>query len=277
MGTGLAKLRAERHAGTEIGMSAPMRIGVLGHGAIGRALVEGIRTDPDLELVWLYLRDATRAPGWVSADRIVTEAAQLFDRPVDLVVEAVVPEVARGLLLPLAAVADLLPFTLTELADEAFHAEIDATLRQSGHRLHVPNGALIGLDGIAAAAAGGLLETVSIHTRKSPESLGLPAGTSGIVLDGTAREACPRFKRNVNSHAALALAGLGFDKTRSIVEAVPGYPSLSHRIEARGAGFAWSVDVASTPVGKVTGAFTPASALASLRRRVIATPGIRMA
>lgn len=256
---------------------AALRVGVLGCGVIGRTLLEGIRSDPGMDIAWLYLRDPAKAPSWLSPDQIVTDVGQTLERPVDIVVEALVPDAARDLLPSLAAVADILPFTLTLMADPAFSDQLERVLADSGHRLFVPNGAIIGLDGIAAAAGAGLLQDVAIHTTKGPESLGLAAGTTGIVHDGSVRDACPKFQRNVNSHAALALAGLGFDRTRSIVEAVPGQRALTHRITVGGTGFDWSIDVTSQPAGKVTGAFTPASALASLKRRLPARGGISMA
>jgi aspartate dehydrogenase len=55
-----------------------------------------------------------------------------------------------------------------------------------------------------------------------------------LIFEGTAREACRGFPSNVNVSAALSLAGVGPDKTRVRIVAVPGGAFNQHRIEARG-------------------------------------------
>jgi aspartate dehydrogenase len=87
-----------------------------------------------------------------------------------------------------------------------------------------------------------------------------------VIYDGPARGACEAFPRNVNVHAALALCGIGFDRTRSVIVADPTTGKNGHVIDVKGRGLEWRIEIAS-PAGKgVTGAYTPVSGASTLRR-----------
>jgi len=116
---------------------------------------------------------------------------------------------------------------------------------RKGIPLYLPSGALAGLDGIKAAAAGGL-RSVTLTTRKPPRSL---AGAPGIlrrkirldklrkpmvVFQGSARQAAKEFPQNINVAATLALAGIGPDRTRVKIIADPGIRTNIHEVEAAG-------------------------------------------
>ena len=54
------------------------------------------------------------------------------------------------------------------------------------------------------------------------------------LFEGTAREGVPHFPANVNIAAVLALAGVGFDRTRLKVVADPALRFNTHFIHIRG-------------------------------------------
>eukprot|EP00494_Astrolonche_serrata_P018071 UN18262 len=88
-------------------------------------------------------------------------------------------------------------------------------------------------------------EKVTITMKKPPQSIDFTDSpdyvrediTSETVLyDGPTRAVCAHYPRNVNSHAATALAGIGFDRTRSILIADPALDVSVIELSARGQG-----------------------------------------
>src|SRR5690606_33743284 len=104
--------------------------------------------------------------------------------------------------------------------------------KQTGARIIVPTGALLGLDAVRAAAEG-TIHSVTMVTRKPPGSLkGAPYLVSNkisvegltepkLIFEGSARDGATGFPANVNVAAALSLAGIGPDETRLQIWADP--------------------------------------------------------
>ena len=105
------------------------------------------------------------------------------------------------------------------------HMQVVDLARAHGGRIVLATGALLGFDAVRAAAKG-TIHSVDMVTMKPPKSLvGAPyLETRGIdvsglteplkVFEGSAREGAAGFPANVNVAAALALAGIGPDRTR---------------------------------------------------------------
>jgi aspartate dehydrogenase len=70
--------------------------------------------------------------------------------------------------------------------------------------VHVPSGAIGGIDAIASAALAGIDE-ISLTTRKSPHALGNGEMKEKVVFDGYAETAVQLFPREMNVAATLAL------------------------------------------------------------------------
>jgi aspartate dehydrogenase len=249
------------------------RIGIIGAGVIGKAVHDDV-TGSGLAEVAYILVSGTR-PGAERAPElrhlIVDDPEIALARPVDLVVEAAHAEILAALGPRILAGADLCGFSCSALARPQTERAINEAASASGRRFFLPHGAVLGLDGLVDGRE--IIENVTITTTKSETSLGLEKGAAGIVFDGSAREVCSRFPRNVNVHAAIALAGIGFDRTRSVVVAEPGVSSMAHRIQVTGKGIAWDFSVTSQSLGGVSGAYTPRSAVGSVRR-ILAGPGL---
>ena len=117
--------------------------------------------------------------------------------------------------------------------------------RRNGARIHVPSGAIIGLDGLLAASEG-RIDNITMITRKPPEGLKGSPGVemAGIDLDaiteatevfeGPVSEGFKRFPANVNVAAAVSMAGIGPDKTRIRVIADPAVTRNTHDVVAEG-------------------------------------------
>jgi aspartate dehydrogenase len=154
---------------------------------------------------------------------------------------------------------------MTCLSDPGFRSRVEHDAQQRGQNVFLPHGAVLGLDGLRDGRS--LLDTVSITTTKHPENLGITGSTlehPEVVFEGSTLDACKRFPRNVNVHAAIALAGIGFEATRSTVIADPATTKMHHRIEVTGRGLHWTLEIESFAAGTVTGSYTPVSLYQSL-------------
>ena len=256
---------------------AAMRIGVLGAGSIGGFLARNVlagAVGDAAELSYVFDIDENQLQEFPARCR-VTQQSDLFESPVDLVVEAVTADVLKTVALRIVERSDLLLFSVTSLADDVFRSALEAGAIKHGRKVFLPHGAIVGLDGLVDA--GPTLEAVTVTTTKSPASLGLLHDVLTVVYEGPVREACVQFPRNVNVHAAVALAGLGFDRTISRIVADPDVSANRHVIEITGTGYHIRIDVSSEAGGKITGAYTPQSALGTVRRICRGGGGLRFA
>jgi aspartate dehydrogenase len=168
-----------------------------------------------------------------------------------------------------------MPLSVGQLLE---HWDLVERARETGARILVPTGALIGLDAVSAAAQGDIRSVVMI-TRKPPAGLeGAPwLVERGIdmaavkeptkVFDGSARDGARGFPANVNVAAALSLAGIGPDRTRLQIWADPTVDRNTHRIEvdADTARFSMMIENVPSVENPRTGRITPLSAVAALR------------
>lgn len=234
-------------------------IGIVGCGTIGSAIARAIQDG----------RIRARLAGFASRTPVRAEAVArslTCSPPVlgfheligasDLVAEAA----------SIAAVAEIVPPCL-EARKDVFVISVAGLLghddwfrraEAQGARIVVPSGAIAGLDGVRAASVG-RVDSVLLITRRPPEALrgapyvverglelnGLTRET--VIFDGTAREACRGFPKHVNVPAALSLAGVGLDRTRVQVLAVPGCRFNQHQIEIQGEFGRLRVEIENTP------------------------------
>lgn len=248
------------------------RVGILGCGAIGVVLAQAVLANPALELAFVFSRTEGRLKE-VPDHLRVTSQQEIISRAADLVVEAAHADLVKALAMKLVEKSDVMLFSVTALADDGIREGLRKAAMRSGRRVFLPHGAIVGIDGLVDAGA--TLESVTITTTKSPASLGLAPQDYKVVYEGATRGACERFPRNVNVHAMIALAGLGFDRTVSRIVADPKVNTNSHLVEVGGTGYRFKIEVSSEAGGKVTGAYTPQSAVSALERVCIEEGGLR--
>ena len=256
-----------------------LRVGVVGLGTIGKSVCRALDAGlPNLHLVGGLSRNETRA-----TDFLTSLASAPPFLPLSKLIEAsdiVVEAATRAALEDLApqvleAGRDLLVMSVGALLD---HPEWIALAERHGARIHVPSGAIAGLDGVKAACLGSV-ERITMETRKSPASLaGAPylvehgvtverLTEETLLYEGPAREACRGFPANVNVVAALSLAGLGPDATRIRILAVPGLTRNVHDIRVEGSFGTLNVHIENVPSveNPRTGRLAALSAIAALR------------
>jgi aspartate dehydrogenase len=260
-------------------MARTLTVAIGGLGAIGahlaRALdagVEGLRLTAvaarDQDKARRILAGFREAPALVAlpalaehADIIVEAApAAVFDQ----IAEAAI---GRGRIFVPSSVGALLP-----------RMHLVQRARETGARIIVPTGALLGLDAVRAAAEG-TVESVTIETRKPPRGLeGAPylaehkidvlaITTPTIVFKGNAFDAARGFPANVNVAAALALAGIGPERTMVEIWGDPTVTRNTHtiRVEAAAARLTMTIENVPSEENPRTGKITPLSILACLR------------
>lgn len=261
--------------------AAPVNLGIAGLGAIGLAVarrvdeggVEGVR------LAAVSARDTEKARerlagfAWPPALLPLEALADAAEVIVECVPAAQFMKVARP---ALEQGRVLMPLSVGMLLD---HMELVDLARETGGRIVVPTGALIGLDAVRAAASCGI-RSVTLVTRKPPAGLkGAPhIVENGISLDGldgpklvfrgTARQAAKGFPANLNVGAALALAGAGPDATRVEVWADPGVSRniQSVTVESDCASFTMTIENVPSAENPRTGRITAHSVVAALKR-----------
>lgn len=152
---------------------------------------------------------------------------------------------------------DLILASVGALADVELERSFRDAMRTGGGRLIIPSGAIAGLDGIAAAKIVGI-DSVLYRARKPPRSWRGTAAEGMIDLDnlsgaavffqGDAREACMRFPQNANVTAAIALAGVGFEKTGVVLEVDPETINNEHQILVTGSFGSMEIAIKGTPL-----------------------------
>ena len=260
-----------------------LAVGIAGLGTIGRELAQRLTRDvPGVTVVAVSARDEARARASLAELEIDADVVNFEElaRRSDIVIECAPARILRAIaeptlragkeLVTLSAGALLTAPDLIELAEEC------------GGRITVPSGALLGLDAVGAAAEG-RIDSVQMTTRKPPRGLvGAPfIEEAGIdveaisqptqIFRGSAREAAAGFPANVNVAVALALAGIGPDRTTVEIWADPTVTRNTHTIEVCSDVSEFSMTIANVPSENPrTGRITALSVVSLLRKRVAA-------
>jgi len=175
-------------------------VGLIGCGAIGTVLAEAIERrlvvcdelivfDVDIAKAEQLKRDIKFTV------TMVLSFEELLKRKPTVIVEAASQQAAK-VYVPriINTKAELIVMSTGALLD------MPVDLR----RVHVPSGAIGGLDAVASAALAGIDE-VTLTSRKNPKALGKINTKAEIVYEGVAEEASRKFPREMNVAATLAL------------------------------------------------------------------------
>lgn len=255
--------------------STPLAVGIGGLGAVGAAVARRLLAGEDgLRLAAVSTRDPGRAAALGFHGPVL--APEALGEECDVVVECLPPALFRGIAEGALVRGRLfMPLSVGQLLE---HHDLVELARAHGGRIHVPTGALLGLDAVRAAAQGEIA-SVTMVTRKPPAGL---AGAPWIVqndivieglnaplkvFDGPVREGARGFPANLNVAAALSLAGIGPDRTTLEVWADPTVTRNTHTItvEADSARFTMTIENVPTSENPRTGRITALSTLAALK------------
>jgi len=211
--------------------------------------------------VAVLVRDGKRdqvAPLLPAGAKAVGSVEELLAAGPDLVADCAGHEALRLYAEPLLrAGASLVTVSSGALAAPALEARLTAAQAlPGGGRLLIASGAMLGLDGLAAARYGGLERVRYRGTKPARAWRGTPAEAL-LELDrlaeptaffhGSAREAASQYPANANVTATIALAGIGFDRTEVCLVADPAGRENIHQLEYEGAFGRAQVEVRGRP------------------------------
>ncbi|WP_397418827.1 aspartate dehydrogenase [Phenylobacterium sp.] len=233
-------------------------VGLAGLGSIGGVVAAGLDQGiPGLRLVAVASRQsdlATRCSRFVNSVRIL-DPVQLA-RACDVVVECAPAAAFREIATPvLEAGKTLLTVSGAALLENLDLVEAAAV---AGGRIILATGALVGLDAVRAAREGEI-SSAQLVTRKPPQSLASArfvidhgielAGLEQplLLFSGTAREGARAFPANANVVAALALAGIGSDRTHFELWADPTKSRNCHRVIVESDSARFTVEIENVP------------------------------
>jgi aspartate dehydrogenase len=232
-------------------MSQPLRVGLIGLGAIGQDLVRIAQsTAPDrIEFVGAVVKDLNKSDRPLPVAGSVNELVSMNP---DVFLEVAGHDGLRGHGIDvLRHGLDLYFLAVGSLADPAFEAEFRAAAENSAGQARIVSGAIGALDAIAGAAIGGL-DAVRHTVRKHPSTLLGPEEGAGIsepqeVFRGSARDAALAYPESVNVTAAVSFAGIGLDRTEVVVMVDPAVNRNVHTVEAEGAFGSLRFEIKNVP------------------------------
>ena len=266
---------------SEFSEGGPLRLAIAGLGAIGLEVasrvdagaVDGIVLSAvcarDRDKAAGKLKDFSTVPDIVPLNELAEHADIVVEcAPASLFLDIARPAIERGRI--------FIPLSAGVLLD---HMDLVEQARKTGARIIVPTGALLGLDAVKAVAEGDV-KAIRMVTRKPPAGLkGAPyLVEQDISVDdleeaikvfaGSARQAARGFPANVNVAAALALAGIGPERTQVEIWADPAVTRNTHTIivEADASNFTMTIENVPTQENPPTGKITALSVIATLRR-----------
>jgi len=177
-----------------------VKVGLIGCGAIGTVLAEAFERKLVVcdELV-VYDFDASKAQALKNKLNfpvtIVGGVDELLALKPKVVVEAASQQAAKDYV-PKIVSAGIELIVMSTGALLGLNVDLD--------RIHVPSGAIGGLDALSGASLAGIDE-VNLISRKNPKAFGADNKEEKIVYEGFAEEAAKLFPKEMNVAATLAL------------------------------------------------------------------------
>jgi len=257
-----------------------LKVAIGGLGAIGLKVAQCLDAGeiPGLELTAVSARDQEKLKRNIGDFRHkpkilpIDQLGQYADIAIECAPKNVFTAIANS---AIENGCTFMPLSVGALLD---NMELIDRARATGAVIFVPTGALLGLDAVKAVAEGEV-HSITLVTRKPPTGLsGAPylvendidienLSKAKQVFAGTAREAAKAFPANVNVAAALALAGIGPERTTVQVWADPSVNRNMHTIEVVSDASNFTMSIENVPSETpATGKITALSVIASLRR-----------
>ena len=227
-----------------------MNVGLIGAGAIATYVLGEMKKERDFKATSVFVRNEEKYKHLEEYGvTLYTDFEAFLNSGIDIVVEAAGVAAAKQWLPTVVQKKDVILISIGALADEPFLQEITEVLETNGHNLYLPSGAIAGLDFVQNIKAAGLLQEVSLETRKPAHTLtDEPLTEEKVVFEGIAKEAIKLYPKNVNVSIALSLAGLGINDTKMTLVADPNATENSHTITVIGETGTATFNISNKPL-----------------------------
>jgi len=209
-----------------------IRVGLLGCGNVGRIIA---KEHVGVEITALHDRIPERADetAKLCEAKVYRDFPSFLRADIDIVVEAASVAAVRDHAEEILSNGkDLIILSVGALADQAFRDRLTALAREKGRKIHIPSGAILGLDNLKVGQIAPL-KRLLLRTTKSPESLNIPAKKRMMIFSGKANDCIREFPKNINVAVALGLAAGREADVEIWID--PGVDRNVHEIIAEGA------------------------------------------
>jgi len=225
---------------------ASQRIALIGYGAVAQAVLRHMAPHR-IEVLCVLLR-----PGWKEKKRpepampvrFLEDLGEVLSLKPDLVIECAgqgaVAQYAERIA---GAGIDFMAISMGAFADAALLERVKTAALRAGGQIIIPAGAVGALDVLAAVRNDGI-DRVIFRSTKPPRAWLGTAAEKAVDLaavrepvcffKGNAREAASAYPMNANVAAAVALAGVGFERTEIELVADPEAGGNRNEILAEG-------------------------------------------
>ncbi len=175
-------------------------VGVIGCGAIGTIIAGAFKNGiVECDELILYDHKAEKARILQNELKIPTKVVDNLEEMIKLKPKIIVEAASQE--------------AVKEYLDEILASKIEVIVMSVGallelgvksKKVHIPSGAIGGLDAISSAELAGI-EEVMLTTRKNPDALDLDVTMKKVIYEGAAEEAVLLYPREMNVAATLAL------------------------------------------------------------------------
>jgi aspartate dehydrogenase len=208
-----------------------IRVGLLGCGNVGRIIAKE-RVGVEIAAVHDRIPGRAEEVALLCGARAYRTFPDFIDADLDIVVEAAsVTAVREHAAEILSRGKDLVVLSVGALADRPFRDRLVALAREKRRRIHIPSGAILGLDNLKVGQIAPLRKLL-LRTTKNPESLKIHAERRMMIFSGKANDCIREFPKNINVAVALGLAAGREADVEIWID--PGVDRNIHEIEAAG-------------------------------------------
>ena len=230
------------------------KVAVIGYGSIGREIIASAKRQeiPNAKIVAVFdnqpqvINSIDNEYGDV---HLFSDFDEFYNSQIysslDLIIECASKDAVREFGKKIIeSKKDLIVLSVGAFSDKEYLAELQHLSSLNSTRLVIPTGAIAGLDSIRSVRK--YLDSLTITTTKHPKSLaGAPffknsrislddIKSETVLFEGNASTAIELFPANVNVAVAIALAGVGLEKTQVKIMANPLISVNKHEIVAKG-------------------------------------------